>query len=52
VGNKELLHTTQFQAALYMASGKRREMGVLFSPLRGFEGNEISVVQLKGFAPV
>ena len=50
VGNKELLHTTQFQTALYTASGERRQLGIVPSCLRiilssvWFEGNEISVV--------
>ncbi len=50
VGKKGLLHTTQFQTSLYTASGERRKWAysplayVLFSPLCGFEGNEISVV--------
>ncbi len=50
LGNKELLHTTQFQTALYTASGERREMGIVPSCLVRivlssvwFEGNEISV---------
>ena len=29
LGNKELLHTTQSQTALYTASGERREMGIV-----------------------
>ena len=50
VGNKELLHTTQLQTALYTAleSGEKWALSplayVLFSLLCGFEGNEISVV--------
>ena len=51
VGNKELLHTTQLQTALYTASGERRQLGIVPSCLRiqvilssvWFEGNEISV---------
>jgi hypothetical protein len=48
-GNKELLHTTQLQTALYTASGERRQLGIVRSCLRiipssvWFEGNEISV---------
>ncbi len=50
LGNKELLHTTQLQRALYTASGERRQLGIVPSCLRiilssvRFEGNEISVV--------
>ncbi len=48
VGNKELLHTTQLQTALYTASGERRQLGIVTVPscLRiilssvWFEGNE------------
>jgi hypothetical protein len=56
LGNKELLHTTgpgtQFQTALpqcirHLESGEKWALSplayVLFSPLCGFEGNEISV---------
>ena len=51
VGNKELLHTTQLQTALYTASGERRQLGIVPSCLRvilsyvWFEGtgNEISI---------
>ena len=34
LGNKELLHTTQFQTALYTASGERRQLGIVPSCLR------------------
>jgi hypothetical protein len=48
LGNKELLHTTQLQRALYTASGERRQLGIVPSCLRiilsrasvWFEGNE------------
>ncbi len=51
VGNKEFLHTTQLQTALYTASGERRQLGIVPSCLRiilssvWFEGNEISDAQ-------
>ncbi len=54
VGNKELLHTTQFQTALYTASasGERRQLGIVPSCLRiilssvWFEGSHSSEISV------